>query len=180
MPQAWDRLDRESPPAWEAFQLYRDAATTRTLEGVAKGVAKSLPLMKRWSAAYAWVERAAAWDRHLDQAVQGRLKGERLKRATQQANLGRAMQGVAGAALGKLAKKDLKASEVAALAKAGFEIERVAEGDPESRLALHGADGGGLEIRIVDVLAMKQEAKAVAQPAPNGRAEEPDGDEAPT
>lgn len=159
----WDRHDNETGPAWEAFQAYRDAGPGRTLKATTEATGRAPATHRQlelWSSKHDWVARVAAWDRHVDQAVQARLAKDRVERAVKQADLGRALQGVASKGLRKLADqldkdpKALRGHEVAHLAKVGFEIERVAEGDPNERLALSGPDGGGLEVRIVNVDAL--------------------------
>jgi hypothetical protein len=167
----WDRLPSETDPAWRAFEAYRDLppsdrsiAAAVKATGVKPGNNRNY---ERWSSRHDWVSRARAWDTRVDQEVQRRLMKERGDRAVEQAKLGRNLQAVAGMGISNLIKevqdarapgghrrvlkRDLKPSEIAQLAKAGVEIERVAEGDPTERLALSGPDGGGLEVRIVDV-----------------------------
>jgi len=61
----YERLPNESEPAWQAFTTYLDLGGERSLPRVAKRCAKSLPLMKRWSAKYTWADRAKAYDSEL-------------------------------------------------------------------------------------------------------------------
>lgn len=75
-PKPFDRQPGESSQAWEAFQIYRDAGPERGIRGVARKVAKSSTLIKKWSARWGWVERVRAWEH--DQA-------ERLHAAEQEA-----------------------------------------------------------------------------------------------
>ena len=58
----WDRQPGESAPAYEAARLYFDLGAQRSLEQVRQKLGKSKDLMERWSARWAWVDRAAAWD----------------------------------------------------------------------------------------------------------------------
>ncbi|MFJ9029803.1 hypothetical protein ACIRQP_14970 [Streptomyces sp. NPDC102274] len=59
------RQDAESDPAYEAFAVYRDMGSARTLGETGQTVGKSLGLMKNWSFTHGWVERARAYDQHL-------------------------------------------------------------------------------------------------------------------
>ncbi|MYZ35856.1 MULTISPECIES: hypothetical protein [unclassified Streptomyces] len=62
----WMRQDGETDPAYQAFAAYRDLGSAdRTLGEAARGVGKSLGLIKRWSFTHNWVERARAFDQHL-------------------------------------------------------------------------------------------------------------------
>lgn len=66
----WDRQQRESLPAWEAFQRYRDAGAARSTAKVALACGKQKSLMDRWSRAHHWVLRCQAYDRHQDRIRQ--------------------------------------------------------------------------------------------------------------
>ena len=64
-PAAWDCQPGESEAAHRAFLSYRDQGSDRSLDAVAQEIAKSVPLRKCWSAHWGWVERARAWEAHL-------------------------------------------------------------------------------------------------------------------
>ena len=59
------RRTGESQKAFSAYVEYRDMGTERSIEGVSQKLAKSIPLLKRWSARWDWVARAAAYDADL-------------------------------------------------------------------------------------------------------------------
>lgn len=61
----WEQQTRESAKAFASFVLYRDAGSSRSLEVVRQKSAKSVPLLKRWSSLYGWVDRVDAYDRHM-------------------------------------------------------------------------------------------------------------------
>jgi len=75
MPSPWERQSDESPEAYRAFCFYRSLGSEkRSLEAVACKASKRLRKGKStpgyingWSAKYHWVERAAAYDDHLDE-----------------------------------------------------------------------------------------------------------------
>ena len=61
----WQQLPGESPPAFQAFVVYRNLeAKERSLQRVGSELAKSRTLISRWSGRWDWLERAAAWDDH--------------------------------------------------------------------------------------------------------------------
>jgi hypothetical protein len=56
------RLEHERPERYEARVNYILMGADRSLEAVSQKLAKSVPLMKRWSAEDHWVEHAARYD----------------------------------------------------------------------------------------------------------------------
>lgn len=150
MTNPWNRRTDESDKAWMAFVEYRDGGAKRSLEVVSKALSKSVPLMKRWSAAYAWVDRAAAWDANLDKRKQAAAEETAEEVGRRQARLGKTMQEVGGLALKsfKKAPASLKGSETASLIKAGVEIERLGRGMATSKAEHTGPDGGPIPVDV--------------------------------
>jgi len=58
----WERQTGESSKAYEAFKVYLELGSDRSLQRASEVLSKSVPLMKRWGAQWNWVERARAWD----------------------------------------------------------------------------------------------------------------------
>lgn len=65
-PKVWEQQDDESPPAFAAFKVYRDAGSTRSHADTAKRVGKSQTLIDRWAFAHNWATRIRAFNRELD------------------------------------------------------------------------------------------------------------------
>jgi hypothetical protein len=65
MPLKFEQQPRESNKAFAAFSLYLSLGPQRSLEAVAHQLAKSLPLVKRWSAKFDWSARVTAHGQHL-------------------------------------------------------------------------------------------------------------------
>lgn len=65
----WDRQRGESSKAYEAFAIYRDMGSDRTVRSVAESLNKSGTLIAGWSGKHGWVARAAAWDSMPGRAV---------------------------------------------------------------------------------------------------------------
>jgi hypothetical protein len=83
----FDRLEKESAKAYEAFALYRDLPPSeRSLVAVSERLGKQLSMFKRWSAQFQWVKRATAWDTHQDRIRRTRLAAEREKTRERQSN----------------------------------------------------------------------------------------------
>jgi hypothetical protein len=71
--QPWERLSDESDRAWAAFQTYRDLGPGNRSYNRAYQLRYGKPpnrvapeFFHRWGREHHWVERATAWDKHLD------------------------------------------------------------------------------------------------------------------
>jgi hypothetical protein len=62
----WERQENESAKAYEAFCVYRDMGSQRSLAEVVRKYNKSVSLLGRWSSQWKWVERSVAYDREQD------------------------------------------------------------------------------------------------------------------
>jgi len=65
MPMIFEKQPRESAKAFAAFSLYLSQGAERSTAAVAKELAKSEQLVRRWSAKFAWTDRVAAHAAHL-------------------------------------------------------------------------------------------------------------------
>lgn len=132
MTNPWNRRPDESDKAWIAFVAYRDAGPAdRSVRKTAAALGKSETLVGRWSSTHDWPARASAWDAWVDERkTQPAVAKARAEMAERHLRLGKALQGRAAQGLGAIKPEKLKPSEVAALAKAGVDIERVAAGEP--------------------------------------------------
>jgi hypothetical protein len=76
----FEQQPKESNKAFAAFSLYLNMGPQRSLDAVARQLAKSLPLIKRWSARWQWTARVAAHAAHLAEqerlAIQGLALGK--------------------------------------------------------------------------------------------------------
>ena len=64
--QPWERQRGESAQAYQAAWAYFEMGADRSLDAVARNLHKSRSLLARWSADWSWVERAEAYDRHMN------------------------------------------------------------------------------------------------------------------
>ena len=86
----WRRSDKESRPAFRAFCVYRDIGPTRSLDrafcifaGHQEGTKEAPGNWGRWSVAFEWVDRAEAYDAHMQaiaQAAAEKREGEAAQR----------------------------------------------------------------------------------------------------
>jgi hypothetical protein len=65
MPLPFEQQPRESAKAFAAFSLYLSLGAERSTGQVAKLLAKSEQLVRRWSAKFGWTDRVAAHGAHL-------------------------------------------------------------------------------------------------------------------
>jgi hypothetical protein len=65
-PEPWERQADETRPAFEAFAMYRDMGSDRTLRRVAKQTRKSEGLIERWSRERGWQRRVTLYDDMVD------------------------------------------------------------------------------------------------------------------
>lgn len=66
MPELWERLESDTSKSYEAFCIYRDMGSKRSLERVGQALSKSKALMDRWSSAHNWQARVIVWDDYQD------------------------------------------------------------------------------------------------------------------
>lgn len=147
----WARQVGESDQAFQAFGLYRDLGPSRSTQQVALALSKSAPLIRRWSARWAWVERASAWDDEADRLRRERDLVERQearrKMLATHARSGAALHEIGAEALGRfdLSNPDtveearrcidaLSPLEAARLMEMGAKMERLARDDSDRRV----------------------------------------------
>ena len=80
MPLPFEQQPRESAKAFAAFSLYLSLGAERSTAAVAKELAKSKQLVRRWSAKFGWADRVAAHGAHLAvverEAVEAAARGK--------------------------------------------------------------------------------------------------------
>jgi hypothetical protein len=80
MPLPFEQQPRESAKAFAAFSLYLSLGAERSTAAVAKKLAKSEQLVRRWSAKFGWTDRVAAHGAHLAiverEAVEAAARGK--------------------------------------------------------------------------------------------------------
>lgn len=147
----WERQDRESAQAFEAFVMYRDLGTARSVTKVARELDKSRALVGRWSRQFAWVVRASAYDREQDRLFLAEQAQARREIARRHAKLAQAVQGKAVARLQTLDPRELSPSELLRYIQVAAEIERRAVGEAPVAGAMEDRDQGA------DVAALSDE-----------------------
>lgn len=175
-PQPWDRQEGETSPAWRAFVTYRDLGYDRSLRGAAEELQKAQSLLARWSSRHQWVVRAQAYDTHLDQVHQKRL---RARRTTSEQRLLRivdkGMEKLEAAFEGSLDLTD--PAKLSRLMAELVKAERLVMGGPTSSVSVTGATSGPdfssltdeerqAQLRVLKAELERRSAAAVRQEAP--------------
>ena len=126
----WDQQPGETARRHGQFATYRDLGRARTLPRAAELLQRHPVTVRKTSAEFRWLERAEAYDRHLDRLYQVTWLEERRKAAEADAK-------ILGAAIGKVAQRlpSLKAQEMSAddvirLLDVAMRHRRVLFGDP--------------------------------------------------
>src|SRR5260370_36384640 len=132
-PAPWEQQPEETPRAYGAFCVYRDLGPRRTLAAAAAAFFERTGdaperQVDKWSSAHRWVERAAAWDRHLD--AEGRAAQETARRemAERHGREARALPAKALERLRALRPEELSPADVLRFFVEAAELERAALG----------------------------------------------------
>ncbi|MEU4028059.1 hypothetical protein [Streptomyces anulatus] len=111
---------------------------------------KSRTLLARWSRQYAWVMRAAAYDREQDRLFLGEQAQARKEIARRHAKLAQAVQSKAVARLQALDPRELSPSELLRYIQVAAEIERRAVGEAPVAGAVEDRDQGADAVALSD------------------------------
>jgi len=161
----FEQRENESVKAFTAFGVYLGLGAQRSIAAVGQKLGKSMALLEKWSVQHQWVERTAAYERHLSEIE--RQTEETLTRAkavtwvkrrevhkemewqvrTELVEAGRKIlerfrDGTKGATLGDVAR----ALELAS------KLGRLASGMETDRTELTGDDGGPIRVEIIAAL----------------------------
>lgn len=161
--KAWERQQGESEKAYEAFALYRDMGSERSLRAVTEQLNKSLTLIARWSSKWNWPERVRQYDNSLEQeAYKKAVKGV-AEMQTRHIKTAVLMQKKAVEALDKLNIAELSPKDIISLIKGGSTLERETRGsDPiiESRRKQEAEQGAsGLADAIMEAWSKRKEGE---------------------
>lgn len=129
----WERLKNETSKAYEAFCVYRDLGTERSITKTSQTLDKNRTTVGEWSTKYDWVKRAAAWDDEQDRIAREIAQKEQAKAIREMrkkhANLASAMLLKATKALSKIPDDEIKAGDVTRMVDIASKLERISRGD---------------------------------------------------
>src|SRR5260370_1261316 len=147
-PAPWEQQPGETPRAYGAFCVYRDLGPRRTLAAAAAAFFERTGdaperQVDKWSSAHRWVERAAAWDRHLDAESCQAQEAARKEMAERHVREARGLQAKALERLRALRPEELSPADVLRYFVEAVKLERLALGEPETvqRQELTGKGG---------------------------------------
>lgn len=125
----WEQQHNEHPTTFDQFTLYRDMGPSRTQVAVAREVNVSTDKISDKATRWRWVERALAWDKHLDRLKVAEIELQAKSMGARQAKIGMMLQDKAEAALAMVDLSEPTVRDVVMLAEAGVKIERQARGE---------------------------------------------------
>ena len=130
----WDKREDESAKAYEWFCRYRDMGPGRSHEKLNQKYSESISkksLTLRWSSKYAWVERAEAYDAHLE-AIKRETHEDRVRKtAEEHIDVADKIMELALCKLALLEGMEVKPNEVKGLIELAVKIKRDALGIAE-------------------------------------------------
>lgn len=122
--QPWERQKSESAQAFEAFSIYLNLGTERSIRAVSQELGKSKTLIDRWSRTNSWVERCRAWDNHLQREAKKAAVAELREMNRRHITLARALQGAAAQALKDRGAAIITDKNLSAVVKLATDLER--------------------------------------------------------
>ena len=122
--QPWERQKGESAHAFEAFLIYLQMGPDRSIRAVSQKLAKSIPLIKRWSSTNNWVERCRAWDNHIQHEAKKAAITEVRNMTKRHVTMAQQIQSAAMLALKKMGSDMVNPKNFAAVVKLAVELER--------------------------------------------------------
>jgi hypothetical protein len=156
----WEQQPGESARAFGAFCVYRNLGPRRSLRASAAAfygqtTAARERQVDKWSRAFRWVERAGAWDRHLDAQARQAQEETRREMTERHVKEARALQGKALERLRALRPEELGPADLLRYIVEAAKLERLAVGEPDvvQRQELTGRGGGPLRFTLEDAVA---------------------------
>lgn len=123
--------------AFAAFVAYRDLGPDRSGAKAAKALGKSTRTLDRWTSRHRWVERALAWDEHLDDKACEAAESEVEERTRRHLEYCRKMQAIGMARLEAIDEDDptddVETDEARRLLDTAIKLERLIAGEADSR-----------------------------------------------
>lgn len=127
----WDKREDESAKAYEWFCRYRDMGPGRSHEKLNQKYSESISkksLTLRWSSKYAWVERAEAYDAHIE-AIKREANEDRVRQtAEEHIDVADRIMDLALCKLALLEGMEVKPNEVKGLIELSVKMKRDALG----------------------------------------------------
>jgi hypothetical protein len=146
--EVWDRLTRETPKAWRAFELYRDMGLGRSYAKVAQELPNqtragrlgvSVQLIKRWAKEFQWQDRVKAFDAHEARIASGERQDAIREMNERHANIAQHLQAKVIERLATVNPADLTIGQLPKYLEAAVKVERLARGATTENVGLTAA-----------------------------------------
>lgn len=126
----WEKLPEETNRQYEAFCIYRDMSIERSILKVAQEWSSGghTSKLKEWSSKYHWVERASAYDEHIDEIKRARNEEAIIEMSARHANYSLQIQEKAIEALKLVKPEELKPNDLIKWYDIAVKIERLSRG----------------------------------------------------
>lgn len=133
---SWKRLPEETSKQYEAFCIYRDIGTSRSIQKVAQKRPGSggLSKLKEWSSKYHWIDRATEYDEYLDEIKRTMHEEEIREMANRHALEAKLFQDKVHERLEKIDPNELKPHELIKWYDTAVKIERLSRGVPTENI----------------------------------------------
>lgn len=127
----WERQEKESAQAYEAFCIYRDTKPSdRSKRDVARQLSKNESLIYKWSSQHKWDARVLDYDNWIERQAAAAAVDRVVSMRKRHINIAMKMQEVSLKALSNIDPRFMKQNEMRLLLKLALEVEesnRVAE-----------------------------------------------------
>lgn len=122
----WEQQEGEGSRAFAAFTVYLEMGGDRSLRAVGQKCTKSIPLIKRWSAAHRWVDRAAAYDAELQRQAYAAANKKVKLMLDRHIRISLELQAIALEALAIIDPKDIDPKTLLSMLMTSTKMEREA------------------------------------------------------
>lgn len=121
----WERQEKESPQAYEAFCIFRDTkATERSKRDVAHQLSKNESLIYKWASLYQWNTRVLEYDNWIERQAAAAAVERIVSMRKRHINIAMKMQETGLKALSNLNPNMMEVNEVRLFLKTALEIEK--------------------------------------------------------
>jgi len=127
----WDRRPGETPYLFSLFVKYRDMGPARSLRKMGAALGAGHTQLGNHCSRFDWVDRAGAWDEHLDRERRLEAVVEAREMARQHVVVAKTALLKASEKLGKINAERLTVREAVLLAQFAVATERAARGEPD-------------------------------------------------
>lgn len=158
----WDHQPGETTLRYAQFRTYLDDGRGRTLRKAAETLARHSAYVRTVAAAYRWVERAEAFDRHRDELHEKVWLEQRRKAAERDSQLLDAAVGKVAQRLRTLLPEELDPADLIRMLDVVMRHRRGLFGDPALTVAVTGPAGDPLTVQLAELSAMSADQRRAA------------------